>query len=131
MRLPETWLAFCCNHFLSYMWNTQGPISSTVAELVFESGSSATFCSWIFWEDSPFRTRGSTPYWWMPRKIAAGKECSSFRNCSHQENCCLSLYFSLPLTRWIRDNKSLNIWRSASYVLILFSQYSLIQKKIN
>lgn len=45
MRLPETWLAFCCNHFLNDMWNTQGPISSTVMEPVFESGSSATFCS--------------------------------------------------------------------------------------
>lgn len=45
-----------------------------------------------------------------------------------KENLCL--YFPLPLTRRIRDNKSLSIWRPDSDVLTLFSQYCLIKKKV-
>lgn len=113
--------------FSAEMCNTQGQISSTCNRACIWTWF---FCNLLFLNilgglsvfDQRFYSRLINA-----QKNSCRKEVFFLqKQCSHQENLRLSLYFSLPLTRWIRDKKSLSIWRSASDVLILFSQYSLI-----
>lgn len=129
-RTPKAW---CFSHLRWRIFKVKSlpPLTKPGSE----PGSPVTFCSWGCGEDSLSLTRGSPPGAWTLRKTDAGRVLWLQKGHSHKR-ICLSFYFLLPLTRWIRDNKSfkyleISLWCSHFIFTIIFDLKKKRSKKMN